>query len=61
LNKALDDPALIKRLADLGGTVPPKAERGPDYLGKTLKADTARWDPILKKAMAESKKAETAK
>jgi hypothetical protein len=52
---------LIKRLADLGGTVPPKAERGPDYLGKTLKADTARWDPILKKAMAESKKAETAK
>jgi tripartite-type tricarboxylate transporter receptor subunit TctC len=57
LNKALDDPAVVKRLADLGGTVPPKAERGPDYLGKTLKADVARWDPILKKAMAESKKA----
>jgi tripartite-type tricarboxylate transporter receptor subunit TctC len=56
LNKALEDPAVIKRLADLGGTVPPKAERGPDYLGKTLKADTARWDPILKKAMEESKK-----
>jgi tripartite-type tricarboxylate transporter receptor subunit TctC len=57
LNKALDDPALVKRLAELGGTVPPKAERGPDYLGKTLKADIARWDPILKQAMAESKKA----
>lgn len=56
LDKALDDPALLKRLADLGGTVPPKAERGPDYLGKTLKADTLKWDPILKKAMAESKK-----
>ena len=56
LNKALDDPAVIKRLADLGGTVPPKAERGPDYLGKTLKADIARWDPILKQAMADSKK-----
>jgi tripartite-type tricarboxylate transporter receptor subunit TctC len=57
LNKALDDPAVVKRLADLGGTVPPKAERGPDYLGKTLKADTARWDPVLKQAMAEAKKA----
>jgi putative tricarboxylic transport membrane protein len=58
LSKALDDEAVIKRLADLGGTVPPKAERGPDYLGKVLKADIARWDPILKKAMADSKKAE---
>jgi len=56
LNKALDDPAVVKRLADLGGTVPPKAERGPVYLEKTLKADIARWDPILKQAMAESKK-----
>jgi tripartite-type tricarboxylate transporter receptor subunit TctC len=61
LNKALDDPAVIKRLADLGGTVPPQADRGPDYLGKTLKADIARWDPILKKAMAESKKNDAAK
>jgi tripartite-type tricarboxylate transporter receptor subunit TctC len=57
LNKALDDPAVVKRLADLGGTVPPPAERGPAFLDKTLKADTAKWDPILKKAMADSKKA----
>ena len=61
LNKTLDDPAVVKRLADLGGTVPPKVDRGPDYLGKTLKADIARWDPILKKAMAESKKNDAAK
>ena len=61
LNKALDDPAVIKRLADLGGTVPPKADRGPDYLQKSLKADIARWDPVLKKAMAGSKKNDAAK
>lgn len=61
LGKALDDLAVIKRLADLGGTVPPKADRGPDYLGKTLKADIAQWDPILKKAMADSKKNDAAK
>lgn len=57
LNKALDDPTVVKRLADLGGTVPPKADRGPDHLGQVLKADVARWDPILKQAMVESKKA----
>ena len=54
LNKALDDPAVIKRLADLGGTVPAKAERGPQHLEQVLKADIARWNPILKQSMEES-------
>jgi tripartite-type tricarboxylate transporter receptor subunit TctC len=56
LNKALDDPDVIKRLAELGGTVPPKADRGPEHLEKVLKADIARWDPILKQAMAKENK-----
>jgi len=55
LNKALDDPELIKRLAELGGTVPAKADRGPEHLEKVLKADIARWDPILRQAMTQSK------
>jgi tripartite-type tricarboxylate transporter receptor subunit TctC len=55
LNKALDDPDLIKRLAELGGTVPAKADRGPEHLEKVLKADIARWDPILRQAMTQSK------
>ena len=53
LNKALDDPAMAKRLLDLGGTAPPKADRGPAYLAKLLKADIARWDPILKAVAAK--------
>jgi putative tricarboxylic transport membrane protein len=53
LNKALDDPAVAKRLLDLGGTVPPKADRGPAYLAKLSTADIARWDPILKAAAAK--------
>jgi tripartite-type tricarboxylate transporter receptor subunit TctC len=57
LDKALDDPAVVKRLTDLGGAVPGKTERGPAYLEKVLKADVARWDPILKQAIAESKDA----
>jgi tripartite-type tricarboxylate transporter receptor subunit TctC len=50
LNKALDDPAVAKRLGELGGTVPPKSERGPAHLAGVLKADIARWNPILKAA-----------
>jgi hypothetical protein len=41
------------RLLDLGGTAPPKADRGPAYLAKLPKADIARWDPILKAAAAK--------
>ena len=50
LNKALDDPAVAKRLLELGGTVPPKGERGSAYLANLVKADIARWNPILKAA-----------
>jgi tripartite-type tricarboxylate transporter receptor subunit TctC len=57
LNMALDDANVVKRLGDLGGTVPPKADRGPAPLAKVLRADIARWHPILTKAMAESKQA----
>jgi len=55
LSHALDEPAVQKRLADLGGSVPPAAERGPAYLGKLLRGDIARWKPILKDAAAVSK------
>src|SRR4029077_9686095 len=61
LSKALDDPPVVKRLADLGGTVPAKVERGPQHLGEVLKADIARWDPILRQAMADAKKNKAAK
>jgi tripartite-type tricarboxylate transporter receptor subunit TctC len=55
LDKALDDPAVAKRLADLGGAVPAPAERGPAHFETVLNADIARWEPVLKAAMAESK------
>jgi tripartite-type tricarboxylate transporter receptor subunit TctC len=55
LGKTLDDPAVAKRLADLGGAVPPPAERGPAHFEAVLKADIARWQPVLKAAMPEPK------
>lgn len=54
LSKALEDPAIGKRLIELGGTVPPPAQRGPDYLAKILRADIARWNPILKAAVEKT-------
>jgi tripartite-type tricarboxylate transporter receptor subunit TctC len=55
LDKALDDPAVAKRLIDLGGSVPTKAERCPAHLAAVVKADIAKWHPILKAAMPPPK------
>jgi tripartite-type tricarboxylate transporter receptor subunit TctC len=50
LDQALDDPAVQKRLADLGGAVPAKDERNPDKFDTFVKAEIARWSRILKAA-----------
>jgi tripartite-type tricarboxylate transporter receptor subunit TctC len=55
LDKALDDPATAEKLNKLGGTVPPKAERGPDFLRQGIATEVARWSPILKEAAAANK------
>ena len=50
LDQALNDPDVSERLARLGGIVPGRDERGPDQLETLLKAEIARWSPILKAA-----------
>jgi tripartite-type tricarboxylate transporter receptor subunit TctC len=50
LDKSLDDPSVQKRLADLGGGVPAKGERTPAKFDAFVKAEIARWSPILKAA-----------
>jgi tripartite-type tricarboxylate transporter receptor subunit TctC len=50
LDKALDDAAVKKRIADLGGSIPTKQERNPASFDKMVKAEIARWSPILKAA-----------
>ena len=47
LDKALDDPGVTKRIADLGGSVPGKAERTPAAFEKYVKNEIDRWGPIL--------------
>ena len=52
LDRALDDENVRKRLLDLGGVIPSKAERGPQALQKLVDSEVARWTPILKAAGA---------
>jgi tripartite-type tricarboxylate transporter receptor subunit TctC len=48
LDKALDEPSVVKRLADLGGAVPTKQERNPTAFSAFVRSEIARWEPILK-------------
>jgi tripartite-type tricarboxylate transporter receptor subunit TctC len=50
LDKALDDPSVVKRLTELGGSIPVKTERDPAKFDKLVKAEIVRWKPILEKA-----------
>jgi tripartite-type tricarboxylate transporter receptor subunit TctC len=50
LDKALDDPFVKKRFSDLGGSIPAKQERTPASFARLVKAEIARWSPILKGA-----------
>ena len=48
LDQSLDDPSVQKRIADLGGTIPAKAERAPAEFEAFVRAEIERWSPILK-------------
>jgi tripartite-type tricarboxylate transporter receptor subunit TctC len=55
LDKALDDPTVIKRLTDLGGSIPLKADRDPAKFDKLVKSEIVRWKPILEAAAPPAK------
>ncbi|MPZ40005.1 MAG: tripartite tricarboxylate transporter substrate binding protein BugD [Rhizobiales bacterium] len=50
LNKALDDPTVRKRFAELGSTAPQGADRGPAGLQKLVDSEIARITPVIKAA-----------
>ena len=51
LNKAmsdtLDDPAIRKRLEDLGLDIVPPEQRTPEYLAKFLAEEVERWGKVV--------------
>jgi tripartite-type tricarboxylate transporter receptor subunit TctC len=47
---SLADPALRKRLADLGQEIPPREQQTPEGLGAYHKAEIEKWWPVIKAA-----------
>jgi tripartite-type tricarboxylate transporter receptor subunit TctC len=48
--EALTDPAVRRRLADIGQSVPPREQQTPEALGAFQKAEIEKWWPIIKAA-----------
>jgi tripartite-type tricarboxylate transporter receptor subunit TctC len=53
LGKGLEEPAVHKRLADLGADIAEPKRRGPQALAELVKSEVARLTPILKAASAK--------
>ena len=50
LVESLADPALQKRLTDLGQEIPSAAEQTPQGFGARHRADAEKWWPLIKAA-----------
>jgi tripartite-type tricarboxylate transporter receptor subunit TctC len=46
--QALADPGVRSRLVDLGVEIFPRERQTPEALGAMMKADAAKWWPIIK-------------
>src|SRR5690348_1425370 len=53
LSKGLDEPAVRKRLEDLGATIPEPSERGSAALAKLVHTEVTRLTPIVAAARAK--------
>lgn len=47
---ALEDPLVLKRFPEIGGSVPRPEDRGGDRMLEIVKRDVARWSEVVKKA-----------
>jgi tripartite-type tricarboxylate transporter receptor subunit TctC len=50
VNSALNDPKMLERLAQLGGT---PLKGSPEDFGKVIKAETEKWAPVVKASGAK--------
>jgi tripartite-type tricarboxylate transporter receptor subunit TctC len=48
LRGALEDPELVRRFEELGASVPASADNTPEAFGTLIRAENARWMPILR-------------
>jgi tripartite-type tricarboxylate transporter receptor subunit TctC len=50
MSDMLDDPAMHKRLAELGLEILPPEQRSPEYLAKFLPQEVERWGKVIRAA-----------
>lgn len=50
VQKAVTDPAIAKRLAEIGADIPPPEQRSPQALGQLVNAEVDKWVPLIKDA-----------
>jgi tripartite-type tricarboxylate transporter receptor subunit TctC len=53
LSAALDDPALARRIGDLGAIPAAPAQRGPEALRRLVREEVARWAEVVRAAGVE--------
>ncbi len=50
VQKALGDPLIARRLAELGADIPPPEQRSPQALGDLVRAEVDKWVPLIRAA-----------
>jgi tripartite-type tricarboxylate transporter receptor subunit TctC len=50
VQKAIEDPQIAKRLAEIGADIPPPDQRSPEALGHLVDSEINKWVPLIKAA-----------
>jgi tripartite-type tricarboxylate transporter receptor subunit TctC len=50
IQKAMEDPAIAKRLAEIGADIPPPEQRSPQALRQLVNSEVDKWVPLIKEA-----------
>jgi tripartite-type tricarboxylate transporter receptor subunit TctC len=50
VQKAMEDPAIGKRLGEIGADIPPPAQRSPEALRGLVNSEIDKWVPLIKAA-----------
>jgi hypothetical protein len=48
VQKAMDNPTIAKRPAEIGADIPPPEQRSPQALGRLVAAEVGKWVPLIK-------------
>ena len=50
IQKAMEDPTIAKRLAEIGADIPPPEQRSPQALRQLVNSEVDKWVPLIKEA-----------